>query len=119
MTEPHSMRNLQKMHAAFYIGTGIWPILHRRSFEAVTGPKTDWWLVQTVGALVTAIGVTLWRAENEADAQTLAVSSAAALTAIDLYYTKRKVIRPVYRLDALAEIFLALAWILDKKKGSA
>lgn len=34
-------------------------------FEALTGPKREWWLVQTVGALVTVIGGALlsaaWR----------------------------------------------------------
>ena len=30
-----------------------------RSFLAVTGPKTDLWLVRTVGVVVLAIGVTL------------------------------------------------------------
>jgi hypothetical protein len=33
--------------------------LNIRSFQAVTGPKTDLWLVQTVGVLVTVIGLTL------------------------------------------------------------
>jgi hypothetical protein len=42
--------------AAYYLMTGLWPLFHRRSFEAVTGPKTDYWLVRTVGVLVAAIG---------------------------------------------------------------
>jgi hypothetical protein len=36
----------------YYAATGLWPILWMRSFEAVTGPKQDHWLVKTVGALV-------------------------------------------------------------------
>jgi hypothetical protein len=34
-----------------------WALLHPRSFEAVLGTKTDWWLVQTVpGLLVPWLG---------------------------------------------------------------
>ena len=35
-------------------------------FERATGPKTEWWLVQTVGVLVTVVGaVLLWGARSE------------------------------------------------------
>jgi hypothetical protein len=27
--------------AAYYIVSGVWPLAHMRSFEAVTGPKND------------------------------------------------------------------------------
>lgn len=40
----------------YYVATGVAPFVSRRAFEAVTGPKREWWLVQTVGALVTAAG---------------------------------------------------------------
>jgi hypothetical protein len=29
--------------------TGVWPIPHLQSFEAVTGPKKERWLVKTMG----------------------------------------------------------------------
>lgn len=41
---------------AFYLATGIWPLVSMRTFERVTGPKTDKWLVKTAGVLITAIG---------------------------------------------------------------
>ncbi len=28
----------------YYLGTGIWPLVQRRSFEAITGRKQDFWL---------------------------------------------------------------------------
>ena len=40
----------------FYVATGVWPIVHLRSFEAVTGPKLEGWLVKTVGALIAVVG---------------------------------------------------------------
>ena len=33
----------------YYVATGVAPFISRRLFEAITGPKSDWWLVQTVG----------------------------------------------------------------------
>src|SRR3712207_8805835 len=32
------------------------PFVSRRAFEAVTGPKLEWWLVKTVGVIVTVVG---------------------------------------------------------------
>ena len=46
-------------HAGYLIATGIWPIAHRRSFEHVTGPKHDFWLVRVVGGLVAVAGIAL------------------------------------------------------------
>src|SRR5215213_7149555 len=40
---------LARLQAIFYIVSGVWPFVSIRSFEAVTGPKVDRWLVKTVG----------------------------------------------------------------------
>ena len=37
--------------SVYYVSTGVWPIVHLRSFMALTGRKRDTWLVQTFGAL--------------------------------------------------------------------
>jgi hypothetical protein len=99
---------------AYYSGTGLWPLLSMRSFEGVTGPKRDHWLVKTVGMLVTAVGLTLMRAGHRGrvhpDVSLLAGLSAAALAAIDLVYVSRRRISPVYLLDALPEVCLAAWW---------
>ena len=47
------------VQAGYYIASGVWPIIHISSFERITGPKLDKWLVKTVGILVTVIGATL------------------------------------------------------------
>lgn len=39
-------RRLAAVHGGYFLLTGIWPLVHRRSFERVTGPKSDYWLVQ-------------------------------------------------------------------------
>src|SRR4051794_41898221 len=41
---------------AYYAATGLLPFASRRAFEAVTGPKREGGLVQTVGLLVTVVG---------------------------------------------------------------
>jgi hypothetical protein len=32
--------------------TGLWPLVSSETFQRVTGPKVDLWLVKTVGVLV-------------------------------------------------------------------
>lgn len=99
---------------AFYLATGVWPLLHMRSFEAVTGEKTDDWLVRTVGALLTVSGTVMMmaglRRRVTPEIALLAAGSAGALTAIDVIYTARRVIRPVYLADAVVEVGLIGAW---------
>lgn len=98
----------------YYTGTGLWPIVSMRSFERVTGPKRDRWLVKTVGVLVSAIGITLARSGRRGrvhpDVALLGGLSAAALAAIDLVYVARRRISPVYLLDAVPEVMLAVWW---------
>ena len=43
----------------YYTATGLWPLVSMKTFERVTGPKHDDWLVKTVGLLIMAVGVTL------------------------------------------------------------
>jgi hypothetical protein len=45
-----------------YVTSGLWPLVHLRSFEAITGPKTDRWLVKTIGALIAEPGLLQRRA---------------------------------------------------------
>ena len=99
----------------FYAATGVWALLDLDSFMAVTGPKTDHWLVKTVGILVTVIGAVLllaWRRrEVPSGVVLLAVGSALSLAAIDVIYVSSGTISQIYLLDAAAEVGLALLWI--------
>ena len=100
--------------AVYYAVTGLWAIVDIRSFQKVTGPKVDIWLVKTVGVLIIVIGAVLAlagkRGEPVPEVPLLAVGSAAGLTAIDIIYVTKKRIRPVYLLDAVAEIGLMALW---------
>src|SRR4051794_41540218 len=54
-----SERGVLLAEGGYYLATGLAPFVSRRAFEAVTGPKTEWWLVQTVGAIVTVVGAAM------------------------------------------------------------
>jgi hypothetical protein len=98
----------------YYFATGIWPLVSMRTFEAVTGPKTDKWLVKTVGVLVGVIGLALIvagrRRRVTPEAALLAAGSAAGLGAIDTIYATRGRISKIYLLDAVVEAALIFAW---------
>jgi hypothetical protein len=113
-------RRLARIHALYYTATGIWPLLDIHSFERITGPKVERWLVKTVGALVTAVGASLaLAARNDparAETVVLATGSAAALGTIDAIYVAKRRISPVYLLDALAQAALLVAWVRSRRR---
>jgi hypothetical protein len=110
-----SARVLFWLQGVYFAVTGVWPLVHMPSFLAVTGPKHDLWLVQTVGAILAVIGVTFCVAGASsvpgAAAYVLAVGSAAALMAVDTVFTAQRIISPIYLLDAAAECVLLVAWL--------
>ena len=101
-----------RVQSGYYVATGVWPLLDRQSFEAVTGRKVDFWLVQTVGVTVAAIGVGLalsaHRDGPSDEMRATALLAAFGLGMIDVVFVARRVISPVYLLDAVAEaVFVA------------
>ena len=115
---PRIVRLVLTVQAVYYLITGIWPILHMASFEAVSGPKTDDWLVRMVALLVVVIGATLWVAVRRRtwsrEIRVLAIGSALAFAAIDIRYALGGRISPIYLADAgveLAIVALLLTYI--------
>ena len=106
---------LLRAQAAYYLATGLWPLFHRRSFEAVTGPKVDFWLVQTVGVLVTAIGAGLALASRRRrppdELRVVAGVAAAGLAVVDVVHVARRRIRPVYLVDAVVDGVFGVALV--------
>jgi hypothetical protein len=89
-----------------------------RTFEAVTGPKVDRWLVKTVGVLVAVIGVSLLadaRRPSRAS-MLLGVGSAAALGGVDVVYALRGRISKIYLADAVVETLLVTLWALGGRR---
>jgi hypothetical protein len=97
----------------YYLITGIVPFVSRRAFEAVTGPKADWWLVQTVSVLVDAVGVALIAgAARDRVTPELVVAAggcAAGLAAVDVVYATRGRIARTYFADAAVQAACAAA----------
>ena len=104
------------VQGCYFLIMGIWPLLHIESFQKVTGRKTDLWLVRTVGVLVLVIGLGLIvggiTRRFEPALILIAMASAVGLTGIDLVYAFKRVISPVYLLDALVEIGLLVWWTM-------
>jgi lactate dehydrogenase-like 2-hydroxyacid dehydrogenase len=103
-------RKVLIVQGVYYIATGVAPFISRRAFESVTGSKREWWLVETVGALVTAVGAgALAAAVRDSvtpELVTVAAGCAAGLATIDIVYVARRRIAPVYLVDAAAEVAL-------------
>jgi hypothetical protein len=102
------------VHAAYFITGGLWSVLDRRSFEAISGPKVDYWLVRTVGGLLTAVGAVIAAANRHGrvtpEIRWLAVGTSGVLIAIDLVYVAKRRISPVYLLDAATNLMLIAGW---------
>jgi len=105
---------LAMAQGAYYAATGIWALVDIDSFQVVTGPKVDQWLVKTVGVLVTVMGGVLglagWRRRVTPEVRLLGIGGALGLAGIDLYYVARGRIARIYLADAAAELALAAAW---------
>ena len=98
------------LQGAYYAASGVWPIVSIRTFEAVTGPKREDWLVRTVGALVAVIGLVTLRHRGSAVTE-LGAGSALALGAVDVIGVASGRLRPVYLLDALVEALFVAGWL--------
>lgn len=103
-----------------YIFSSAWPLVHMRSFEAVTGPKTDTWLVRTVSGLLMTIGALQVRYRTSTEglrfARSLGIGTAATLAAIDVWYACRGRISKIYLLDAAAQASMLAAWLKRPSK---
>ena len=107
----------------YFIGTGVWPLAHMPSFEAVTGPKADKWLVRTVGVLVTLIGGVMVsaavRGKVTGEIAALGAGSAAGLGFIDTIYASQGRIAESYLTDAAAEAIIVGGWASFAGRDSA
>jgi hypothetical protein len=76
-------------------------------------------LAQTVGITVAAIGVGLaqsgFRRHVSAELRTVAVTSAAGLAAVDVYFIAQRRIRRIYLAEAAAELALLAGWLLAQE----
>jgi hypothetical protein len=105
MSESSAVTRLQ---GVYYVATGLWSLVHYRSFEAISGRKHDRWLVRTVGLLAVAVGIGLVRHPGSRPGGELADTSAASFAIADLLAVSSGQGR-VYLADAAIEWLLIAA----------
>ncbi len=95
--------------------TALWGLLDIDSFMAVTGSKTDIWLVKTVSVLLVAIALSLLSGLIDGSYKLpiaiLGLSTSIAMASIDFYYTITDTISNVYAVDGIIEILFIIGWI--------
>lgn len=104
--------------------TALWGLIDIESFMAITGPKSDVWLVKTVSVLIIPISLCLlsylFTRSGFTQAAIVGITSAIGLGAIDFYYSLRDVISKVYLGDGFMQVLFLLMWavviILSKGK---
>jgi 4-amino-4-deoxy-L-arabinose transferase-like glycosyltransferase len=120
LTAPSAPARLVALaQGVYYLVSGIWPLVSLRTFERVTGPKVDDWLVKTVGALAAVIGgvlVVRSVARDSPPDPLLGAAAAAAFAAVDVNYVARRRISPIYLADALAETALIAGWLATRRR---
>jgi hypothetical protein len=109
-------------HALYFVPTSLVALLSRPLFEAVSGRKTDYWLVRTVASLLTVIGVAVgWAGAKDRvtpEIAAVAIGSSAALTAVDVVYVGKRRISPVYLLDGVGNVLLITGWAAALARGA-
>ena len=101
----------------FYIFFGLWSVVSITSFQALTGPKTDLWLVKTVGLLLVVSGMVLLAARLRRriplEIAILGAGQALVLGVVDVVYVATCTISWIYLLDALAEGIILAGWAVS------
>ncbi|MGC8494357.1 MAG: hypothetical protein ACP5SH_21760 [Syntrophobacteraceae bacterium] len=87
------------LQGLFLFTTGIWPLINMHSFLRLTGPKTDLWLVITIGLLLAVTGavlsISVIRNNTGAEVALLGMGAAASLAVVDIYFSINGTISPV------------------------
>jgi hypothetical protein len=112
----NKIKTLLCIEGIFYLLMGLWPLLHMLSFQKVTGPKTDLWLMITVGGFLCVYGLAFLlesrRPVISNSVMCLAVGIPLVLLWVDVYYVYGGVISAVYMIDALLENIIVFSWLL-------
>ena len=112
--KPGYGRTILIVQSIYYLLTGLWPLLHIRSFMELTGYKTDTWLVKTVAVLTISMSLTfmtdLLSKEFSTAIAVLSVTSSLGFLLIDSHYALSEVISPVYLADAAVQLVFICWW---------
>jgi len=102
-----------KIQAVYFLLTGLWPIVHLESFLAVTGDKTDVWLVYMVSLLTLSLSISLLFGRSPL---VTGISSSASFLIIDVVFAAKRVIDPVYLADAVIHVLFIVLYMIPRKR---
>lgn len=106
--------------AHFGVG-GLWPLVSPRTFARIMGPKTDTWLMNAISLEMLVSGASIASAaRNERitpEIAGLAIGSNVAMAGLTAVSAKRKRVGPIYYLDALGHVVLALGWVISTARS--
>jgi hypothetical protein len=107
---------IARLQGLFYAVIGIWPILHMDGFLAVTGPKSDLWLVQMFGALLAGVGCVILLSTTDdrlgLTSKRLGLVVAVVLAGADVLFAAQGRIAPIYLADAAIQLSFVVAWLV-------
>lgn len=113
--ERRGVRRLLLAQGGYYLATGLWPLFASHSFQKISGPKIDFWLARAIGLVLgVSGGALLFAARRERltpETALLGSGVAASLGGVDLVYSLRGRISPVYLLDALLQALFLGKWV--------
>ena len=109
---------LGAVQAAYYLATGVGPLVAMPAFQRVTGPKTDDWLVRTIGGLAIGMGAVL--ARNAATGRSdpiVGLAGAVPFGVSSLWYGATGRVSRVYLLDGAVEVAFAAGWLAALRRS--
>jgi glycine/D-amino acid oxidase-like deaminating enzyme/nitrite reductase/ring-hydroxylating ferredoxin subunit len=111
--QPTPTRTPRVAQGAYYVATGLWPVLHLRSFEAVTGRKRNGWIIRALGGAIAAVGTALLTSDIAAPrrAPRLGLGAAVALGLAGMYLAVTRRGSRAYLAEAAIEAGFAAAWL--------
>jgi glycine/D-amino acid oxidase-like deaminating enzyme/nitrite reductase/ring-hydroxylating ferredoxin subunit len=105
---------------AYYLTAGLWPVVHFRSFAAITGVRGNALAIKLLGGLVAAVGAALLArggASSPRGTRALGIGSAAALGVASAWLAARRGSRRGLT-DTVVELALATGWLLSPRRAS-
>src|SRR5690606_31236180 len=107
--------NVFLIQGVYFVVTGIWPLLNMASFIMATGPKQDTWLVEMVGLLSAAVGLTfiVSSLRRQPLPVLLGYTVSASFLLMDIIYVANGQIDRIYLLDAAIQAaFIAVLTVI-------
>ncbi len=115
VTHIKRLGNVFLIQGVYFVVTGIWPLLNMASFIMATGPKQDTWLVEMVGLLSAAVGLTFIVSSLRRHPLPVLLGYTVSLSFLlmDVIYVASGQIDRIYLLDAAIQAaFIAVLTVI-------